>query len=813
MDEDNNPLPYVNVYIKLTDWGTTTDEKGHYFIDLDQGEYQVVFSAIGYETKEIQIVLRNNDVVKNVYLKPSAVQLNQVVVKAKRRDPAYEIIQNTIAHKDRWLKQYQSSVCDVYIKANEEIDERERKRRERAAKQAQEVEEEGARGDDEKEQQEIDPFAAKQQANMKLLASMNLVEVQLTRNYEYPNNIKEVRTGFEKYGSTEGLFFLTTAQANFNFYKSLVDVPKLSETPLISPLNRTSVVSYKFRLEETTHQHGHLVYKIKVTPRKQGNATWSGYIWIIDDLWVIKKLDLTLEKGNLILYDKFRIQQTFQPYGETDSVWVLENQTFDYYSKTKRREFTGKTVAEYTNWQLNVEFPKRFFKNELAVTTEEAYERDSTYWEGIRPKPLTKEEQEYIALMDSIEEAHNRKEFLDSVDAVYNKITFGKIAYWGVGHRVREKKKQYYIGSLLDWWEPLEVGGSRIGPYMSFFKKFEDQRWLSVSGGIDMGVRNSDLKGQGYVRYLYDPKKFAYWTASGGHNFGMINTFDAYLNMIRRSNFIEVTNFSLAHHFELVNGLYLYTGLGYAMRSPIDDLEFGDFMSDLLQDNDPLSFEGYEALISTVWLSYTINQEYMSEPHRKVVLGSRWPTLTLTYRKGWEGPLGSDVNFDQLSFDITQTIRVRTLGTSKYRIETGKFINTRRLEFVDYNWHRQSDPVLWSNPLRSFQLLDTTLTALDIYFAGHYIHHFNGALINNIPLVKKTRIKTVAGGGMLWDLRSNYQYVEAFVGVERVFKIQRQRFRLGIYGVAAESNFFNNPATGLKFSIEFFDNREGKWNF
>lgn len=807
-DENNQPVPYVNVFVKLTDYGTVTDEKGRYYIDLEEGEFEVVFSAIGYETKTIQVVLRNDDVVKNVWMKQSSVQLDEVMVRAKRRDPAYEIIQNAVKAKDRWKRQFESSTCEVYIKAKEVVDERELKRRKKQAKMEAEAAEEGARNEDEVE---VDPFAEKQKERMKLAASINLVEAQLTRHWQFPNNIKEIKTAYKKYGRDFGLFFTSTTETDFNFYKSLIDVPKLSETPLISPLNATAVISYKFKLEETTFEDGHLLYKIKMTPRKQGNATWTGTVWITDELWNIKRLDLTLKKGNLTLYDEFRIRQEFQVY-ENDTTFVLKSQEFDYSSKTKARSFTGNTLATYEDWQLNPEFPKRFFSNEVGVVTQEAYDRDSTYWDKIRPQPLTTEEQEYVSIQDSIYEAHNKAEYLDSVDAAYNKITFGKITYFGVGHRVRSKKKEYYLGSLLDWWEPFEVGGSRLGPYANYFKKWENGKWYYISGGADIGVRNSDVKGSIYTSHLYDPMKQGRVFGRFGHRFSAINTYDAYLNMVRRSNYIENTYARLEHRYELFNGLMSSVEVSWNDRKPLGRYQFGQIMSDLIDDNNPLDFERYQSVITTAWLSYTINQKFIREPNRKVILGSRWPTLTLLYRKGWDGPLGSDIDFDQVEFVISHDFNIRTLGKSRWRLSTGKFLNTKDLRFVDYRFHRQSDAVLWSNPMYSFQNIDTTLPALDWFIEGHYIHHFNGAIINNVPFIKKTRIKTVAGGGVLYDKRSDYFYSEVFVGLERVFKIQRQRFRIGVYGVLSESNF-GPPKAQLKFSLERYNNRSGRWSF
>ncbi|MEZ4988563.1 MAG: DUF5686 family protein [Saprospiraceae bacterium] len=132
--------------------------------------------------------------------------------------------------------------------------------------------------------------------------------------------------------------------------------------------------------------------------------------------------------------------------------------------------------------------------------------------------------------------------------------------------------------------------------------------------------------------------------------------------------------------------------------------------------------------------------------------------------------LGSDIRFDYVSA-VEQDIVMGTMGNTHYRAQVGQFINTDDLRFVDWKQFRQSDPLLYSNPLHSFQMLDTSLATTNLHFELHLIHHFNGAIINNIPLLKKTRIRTVAGGGMLWLKDGNFRHQEVFAGLERVFKL------------------------------------------
>ncbi|CAG0967486.1 MAG: carboxypeptidase-like regulatory domain-containing protein [Bacteroidetes bacterium] len=808
-DENNQPLSSVNVYIKYTATGTSTNSKGEYFFTLPHtGTYEFIFSSIGYQNKIIEITVRKNEnIIKNIWLQPAVVNLNELTVSAKKRDPAYDIIKKCIDEKDKYLNQYRNSVSEVYIRATEEgdlSDKQKVKLEQQKLKQAEKN----------KKKNNADSLWVADTLhtleNIQTDKKMNITESKLVRYWQEPNSMKEIKTAYKKTGSSYGLFFLTTTDGDFNFYHNILNIERLSETPFISPLSRLTFLTYKFSLEETIKQNEKIIYKIKVWPWKTGDATLKGFLWIEDNSWAIDSLELTMEKGTLLIYDQFTIRQKYNLFN--DSIRALTKQEFIYFSKDGKNEYNGKTIVVYSNYKFNREFPKRFFGNELGVTEKDAFKRDSVFWNNERPVPLTREEQIYIAKQDSIYEKVNSKEYQDSVDARFNKVTWGKVLYWGQGYRKRSEKKEIWFGSVGEYVEPFQIGGFRFGPYISYFKKWKSEKYINTNASLNYGFRNEDFKGGLSTTFRYNPYKLSEIRTWQGHLFDVINPYDAFLNLIKRANYFEKTYLGLGHKTELLNGLYFDISGEYTFRRPISGYKFGTVMDEVFTNNVPVDFIAFNSFITTASLSYTINQKYIREPFRKVVLGSKWPTFSVVHRKGISGIFSSAVNFDYLEVLMNQSFKVGTLGTSNYRLSSGKFLNTRQLSFIDFKYHRAGDPFLYSNPMHSYQLLESTMSTIDIYYELHYIHHFNGAFINNIPLIKKTRIQTVMGGGLLYMTDRKYQYAEVYAGVERAFRIARRRFRFGIYGVAAEANQAK-PKYGIKFSLEEFNHRENRWRF
>lgn len=77
-DDNNLPLPGVNVTIKNTSTGTQTDFNGNYSINANRG-VTLSFSYVGFETKEVAV---KDQITLDIQLSISASQLEEVVVNA-----------------------------------------------------------------------------------------------------------------------------------------------------------------------------------------------------------------------------------------------------------------------------------------------------------------------------------------------------------------------------------------------------------------------------------------------------------------------------------------------------------------------------------------------------------------------------------------------------------------------------------------------------------------------------------------------------------------------------------------------------------
>ena len=148
-------------------------------------------------------------------------------------------------------------------------------------------------------------------------------------------------------------------------------------------------------------------------------------------------------------YDHFEIDQQYSLVD--NKAWMITRQQFTYYSKTGKGKLSGETIASYKDFEFNKEFPKKYFGTELSSTAQEAYERDSSFWQKTRTEPLTAKEIRFIHYKDSLFRVTTSQPYLDSIDRITNKVTWPKVLLFGQTKFNREKKRSWQLPPLIGY--------------------------------------------------------------------------------------------------------------------------------------------------------------------------------------------------------------------------------------------------------------------------------------------------------------------------------------------------------------------------
>ena len=173
-------------------------------------------------------------------------------------------------------------------------------------------------------------------------------------------------------------------------------------------------------------------------------------------------------------------------------------------------------------------------------------------------------------------------------------------------------------------------------------------------------------------------------------------------------------------------------------------------------------------------LSIKPGQRYIEFPNRKISIGSKYPTFSINYTRGFENIFGSDVNFDKWRFAVNDDRNFKLGGLLKYKMGIGGFLNAKKVFIQDYQHFNGNRSTSASEYVNSFQLAPyyANSTIASFYSFGHIEHHFNGLLTNKIPLFKRLNWNLVAGSNAFY-VNNASNYVEIFAGLENIFKILR----------------------------------------
>jgi hypothetical protein len=791
------PLAFVSIQVKEQQSGTMTKEDGGFDMNLEVGQYNLVVSMIGYKTQVINVVL-TKDFTQNIILEEEDNNaMEDIVIRVKVKDRAEEVIRNVIRNKDAITEASGAYSARLYIKAIQQDSVTRKKDR-------------------------VKTDTSMFQGSDADLQGMSMMEVLLHLDYLSDTKIKEQRLGVKKIGTPQNLFYLTATDGNFSFYNNLVKVPAISPTPFLSPVSYSGLLAYKFKTLKIEKKPGgnEKIYTISVKPRQLSNATVEGEITISDSSWAILHTRFSFPAYHLPEYDFFEVDQQYS-YVQ-NKAWMLSRQQFNYYSKSSRRRLSGQTLVVYDDYQLNKDFGKNYFGTEVSATAQTAYQKDSTFWQTVRTVPLTAREIRFVRYQDSIFQATHTAAYLDSIDRVNNRVTWKKLGLFGQTFYHRAKERTWVVPPLISLYAPFQFGGGRINPSFYYYKRYASKKDITLYTDLSYGLRNKDINGTIRLRRMYNPFNRGYYQLSLNRDFYHIYEGDAWINQIQRSSYFLNNFMGLEHGLEVKNGLFLLTEVDYALRRSVVGYKTNDKIDSLLggvinnpnNNNQPVNFDPFNAFYTKVTLKYTPKQRYIREPREKVILGSKWPTFYVTWRKGVPDFMGSKVNFDYLEYGIEQQISIGILGNLHYNIKTGSFPNQTDLKLLDYTFMRRGDPFLFMNPDEAFQALDSTFPVFKRFYQGHVVHEFNGALINKIPLLKKLQLREIAGGGFLVAPERNLRYAELFGGVERVFKWPFNpltKFKLGLYVVGSVANQFHNPIQ-FKVGLTTWDKRRNKWH-
>lgn len=271
-DVDGNPLPFVNIYIENTYVGTTTNELGKYEINTtEKKNVALIFQYLGYKTQKQILNITSFPFIFDVTLQEESFALKEVVV-TNTENPAYEIIRQAIASKKKNMAKTDKFEADFYSRGIFRVKDVPEKIM--GMKVRVQINESGA---------DLDSTGSRI-----IYQSETVSKIK----FEKPNNLKEEIIASKVAGNDKGFSYNTAINTNYDFYENYVNFG----INMISPIANNTFNYYKFKLESTFYDDkNQLINKILVTPKRDKEPVFEGYIYIVEDSWAIYGIDLDIK--------------------------------------------------------------------------------------------------------------------------------------------------------------------------------------------------------------------------------------------------------------------------------------------------------------------------------------------------------------------------------------------------------------------------------------------------------------------------------------------------------------------------------------
>ncbi len=770
------PISYASVGIVGTGIGTSTNFDGLFQLELVKKTDTITVTCIGYIKQSVPIG-RSPEQVINILLKPSSQSLNEVRITPKGYiNPAWAILKEVVNHKPvndpRGLKSYQ---LETYSRI--ELDASNLSSKLLKKKFVQQA---IAMADSMK------ISGADQIPVLPLFLSETVSDFFYQSNPEVKReDIKKTKTngiGFED-GTLLAQLTGSTFQ-QYNFYKNFISA---AGKEFVSPIADGWKGWYDYELENrNVVVDGQSCYQISFKPKRPQDLAFSGTAWIAKENYALYRIKATIEpSANLNFIHQISVQQQMDGKA-TNRPWLPVKTRILVEVDPLTSNSSGLLAKLYTvNKIINTDkvYPSDFFKDNISVATD-AQQPDNYFWEKNRPDSLTMAEKSVYRMIDTVKSLPAIKNYLTAADLLIN-------GYYRAGN--------ISLGPFLNTYSYNNVEGNRIRLGFKTNSGF-DKKWI-LGGYVAYGSKDQDAKYGASVDYILSRK---HWTEAGvsfSHDLNQVALLsDNYLYQ-RNNLFSAFTRFGRIDRRKVFDqdllNFYITRDLykGFTEKISYSNWSFDPlFLFNFANPKGGLSQQLYvsEFQFETRWspgiqplLSETINRPvYIKTDISK-------PVFTFRYTLGLKSLFGSDLAYHKFSFNITQTLKMGSLGRGKYSLSAGYIPSSVPFPLLE---NHLGNATFLYNP-NAFNLMSFFEFASDKYASLNYTQHFEGLLLNSIPVIKNLKWRLVGTANILYGgLSATNQnnildhnsinlkglgsspYVEAGYGVENIFKFLRVDF-------------------------------------
>ncbi len=810
--QNNEPMPYVSIFMPDYRDGVITDFKGEFIINVKNfspSKNKVNVSYVGYKTEIIYFSKNSKKIV--IKLNPEVQVLHEIVVKKQKyqnkNNPAVDLIEKVIANKkqnsDEALDYYENEKYEKIQFAINDITPDFQKKK--IFKYFQFVFE------------NIDSL----KNNGKKILPMYLKEEM--SNYYYqrsPRKVKQIIKahkvvtipGIDNKGIGENIKYL---YQDINIYNENIS---LVSNQFLSPIAISAPTFYRYYIVDTIRS-GHEKYtRMYFGSRNKSDMLFQGYLFItMDGRFAIQRVELSVNKDiNLNWVTDIKIVQEFERVENNRMMLSVDQTSINFGINKKSRGLFGQKIVKYNNYSFRPpENEKLLFKGQKIEILDSASYRSKLYWEKTRPLQLSKSEAGTYTTMDSIVN-------VPAFKRMKNIVTLVLFGYTNLGKFEIGPVNTFYMYNPIEGFR-VRFGGRTTYEFNKRFSLetygaygFNDQRFKYYFGGtwsflkkdiMQFPSKNLKISIQDETQLPGQQMKFLME--------------DNFLLSIKRGVNDKIfynKTFTIEDLNEFNNHFSYTLGYRFTNQAPGGNLYF-NYTDYLSQRNDVTSLSLSEFYIN---LRYAPNEKFYQGKTFRVPISGKYPVFELRYLAGSKA-WGNSYEYQNLRFSIRKRFYLSVLGYSDVSLGGGKIFGKVPYPLLNMPQANQS----YSYQIESYNMMNFLEFVTDQYTSLLIDHSFNGFFFNKIPLVRRLKLRELitlkmlygnvtktndpaqqtdlfrlpieTGGTPITYTLGKTPYIEGSIGVGNIFKF----FRVDL---VRRFTYLNNPNVseyGLRMRFKF----------
>lgn len=791
-----DPLPFVNVILLHTTIGATTDFDGNYRLRTLNPSDTIAVSYIGYKTKK-KVVTRGIKQVINFQIEEDVTQLQEVVFLAGE-NPAFEVLRNVVRNKSnndkRKLAAYE---YDTYTKIEIDVDNiTEKFRKKKIIQKITQV------------LDSIDRIAGEDgKPILPMLITESVSKVYYRDNpiLRYENILRSKINGV---GVEDGAMVTQLVGSSFqeyNFYQNWLNIVGKE---FVSPIADGWRLYYDYDLVDSVYLSDHFCYRLDFTPKSPQDLAFTGSMWITKADWALKQVDVTMGKqANINFIEKIKIQQELEP--AEGGAWLpVKNRVLVDVGELTNTS-AGMLAKFYTsnkNFVINKPYEPSFYQLPIIMAEDARMNEQDQFWDSLRHEPLTETEKNVYKMIDTLQHIPVVRTYTDIIKIIVN-------GYYKVG--------KIELGPYVSILAVNNIEGVRIQPGFKTNIKFSD-KWI-LGGQLGYGFKDERIKYTAYVQRILSRQRWTTLTVRARSDLGRVgideeSAGDNFLllasqrfGIFRRGFYMNEARVDFRR--EVFKGFTQRVGFRYFTFDPTFNFAYYDQPEDVANSQLRQGFQTSELIFES---RYARDELFIQSDNDRISLGtSRWPVITVRYTKGFKGILDSDFDYDKLRLGLYKRIRFGPLGVGYLNL-MGEYVFTA-LPYPLLGLHLGNQSPIYT-PV-TYNLMNYGEFVSDRYATLQYQHHFEGLLLNRIPLMRKLKWRLVGSANVIYGALSQANkdinspttpggeetlplgyfdkrpYVELGYGVENIFKFFRVDFVHRI-------TYLDNPDV-RKFAVMF----------